>query len=177
MCWVLPAAQAMRTALFDKGWVDYAVDGVYCEEAKRAAGFFDTDGKTDGKREPDGGAPASQDQGRVLVPSGKSDAGGWDASVLVRRRGTLVLPVDVELTFVDGTTRLEHWDGEGDAKRFDFHGPVALRGAVVDPQGRVLIDRNLENNHGVASGHQSGAWRTLERAAYFAQLAIQAVSP
>jgi hypothetical protein len=153
------AARALRTALFDKGWVDYAVDGVSCEESKLAGGFFDIDGK------------------RQKVEPGKSQAGGWDASVLVRRRGTLVLPVEVELTFADGTRRRESWDGEGDAKRFDVHSPVALLGAVVDPDDRVLIDRNLENNHGVVAEQKGGLWRLLERLTYVGQLAIQAVSP
>jgi hypothetical protein len=167
------AARAMRAALFEKGWVDYAIDGVACEESRRAGGFFDTGGK----REKDGRSPASPEPGRIKVESGKSDAGGWDASVLVRRRGTLVLPVEVELTFADGTRRRETWDGEGDSKRFNVHGPVALRGAVVDPDGRVLIDRNLENNHGVVAGQKGTLWRLLEALAYVAQLAIQAVSP
>jgi hypothetical protein len=153
------AAGTLRTALFARGWVDYAVDGVYCEESRRAAGLFDREGKRD------------------KVETGKSDGGGYDATVLVRRRGTLVLPVDVELTFEDGTTRREHWDGAGDARQFDLHTPVALRGAVVDPDEHVLIDRNLENNHGVVRGSRRRPWRILEGALWAAQLAVQAVSP
>jgi hypothetical protein len=153
------AGEQLRTGLFAKGWVDYAVDGVYCEESKQPAGFFDTGGK------------------REKSEGGKSSEGGYDASVLVRRRGTLVFPVEVELTFADGTTRRERWSGEGDAKRFDFHTSVALRGAVIDPDVRVVVDRNLENNHGVATGEGRGAWGVLERALYAAELAIQAVSP
>jgi hypothetical protein len=153
------AAATLRAALFEKGWVDYAIDGVWNERAKSPAGVFDREGK------------------REKV--GAEDQPGWECSVLVRRRGTLVFPVDVDLVFADGTKRRERWDGEGESKRFVWRGPAALRGAVVDPDDRVTIDANLENNHGAARGGAAGggAPRTLERATYYLQLALQAVSP
>jgi hypothetical protein len=54
---------------------------------------------------------------------------------------------------------------------------VALRGAVVDPDERVLIDRNFENNHGAVAGSRRRPWRFLDAAFYLAQLVVQAVSP
>jgi len=152
-------ASTLRTALFDKGWVDYAVDGVGTQEAQRLAGVFDRDGK------------------REKVDPGASAEGGWDSFVLVRRRGTLSFPVDVELTFADGSTRREHWDGEGEWQRWAWHGASALRSAVVDPDDRVLVDMNLGNNVGAVSSAGRWAPRTFERATYWMQLALQAVSP
>jgi hypothetical protein len=152
------AAATLRTALFDKGWVDYAVESVSSERSKSAAGAFDTNGKRE-----------------TLVAH---DDAGWEGSVLVVRRGTLTFPVDVELVLADGSRRRERWDGEGSSKRIAWHGPVALRAAIVDPDDRVMIDRNLENNHASAEGSErAGAPRALERITYWAQLALQAVSP
>jgi peptidase M1-like protein len=153
------AAATLRAALFDKGWVDYVVDGVWSQEAKRTAGVFDRDGK------------------RTKVEPGASDEGGWDSSVLVRRRGTLSFPVDIELSFADGSTSREHWDGEGEWTRFAWHAPVALTAAVVDPDDRVLVDANLANNFGAPQGQSGWAPRTFERATYWMQLALQAVAP
>lgn len=153
------AAATLRTALFDRGWVDYLVDFAWSGEAKRTAGVFDREGK------------------RERIEPGSSDAGGFDNAVLVRRHGTLSFPVDVAMTMADGSTRVEHWDGEGESKRFSWHDSVALRGAVVDPDGRVLLDANLENNHAAAALGGGGAAATLERATYLLQLALQAVSP
>ena len=73
--------------------------------------------------------------------------------LLVRRRRTLSFPVEIELVMADGTRRLEHWDGEGDSKRFAWHDAVAVRSAVVDPHDRVLIDQNLANNRASSAGH------------------------
>ncbi|HEX8792748.1 MAG TPA: M1 family aminopeptidase, partial [Polyangiaceae bacterium] len=152
------AATTLRTALFDRGWVDYLVDYASSEESKRTAGMFDRSGK------------------RERIEPGASDAGGYDNAVLVRRHGTLSFPVDVVMTMADGSTRVEHWDGEGESKRFSWHDSVALRGAVVDPDDHVLVDANLENNHAAAQSG-GGAAATLERATYLMQLALQAVSP
>jgi hypothetical protein len=149
----------LRTALFGKGWVDYVVDSASSESAKRSAGLFDREGK------------------REKVEPGDSDGGGFDNSVLVRRRGTLSFPVDVVMTMSDGTARLERWDGEGESKRFSWHDALALRAAVVDPEDRVLVDANLENNRAEVDGGGGGAPRTFERVLYFMQLALQAVSP
>jgi peptidase M1-like protein len=152
-------ASTLRTAFFDKGWVDYVVDGVGTQEAQRPAGVFDRDGK------------------REKVDPGARAEGGWDSFVLVRRRGTLSFPVDVELTFADGSTRRERWDGEGEWQRWAWHGASALRSAVVDPDDRVLIDMNLGNNVGAVRGAGPWAPRTFERAIYWMQIALQAVSP
>ena len=152
-------AATLRTALFEKGWVDYVVDGVWANPATRAAGMFDRDGQ------------------REKVEHDDRAGKDWDNAVLVRRRGTLSFPVDVDLLLADGTTRHEHWDGEGESRRFAWHGPTAVRGAVVDPQDSVMVDMNLENNRGTAEGRGGSAGSTLERATYWMQLALQAVSP
>jgi hypothetical protein len=151
-----PAA-TLRAALFEKGWVDYLVEGVWSERAATPGGVFGNAGS----RETRAAAQGSD----------------WEGSVLVRRRGTLSFPVDIDLYLADGSTRREHWDGVEAWRRLTWHGPVALRGAVVDPDDRVLIDENVADNHGTAKGEGGGASRSLERAIYWAELALQAVSP
>ena len=98
-------------------------------------------------------------------------------SAIVRRRGTLSFPVDVDLVLDDGSRRRESWDGEGASKVFRWGGPGVLRAVVVDPDHRVTIDANLENNFGASGAGGAGAPRTLERGAYWMQLALQALSP
>jgi hypothetical protein len=132
-------AATLRAALFDKGWVDFAVDRVRSER----------------------------------LPNG----GDYESSALVRRRGPLVFPVEVELFFADGSRRREPWDGRGDWKLFELRGPVALSGVVVDPDDRVAIDANLENNHASTPDGGGRARSTLERLTYWMQLALQVLSP
>jgi hypothetical protein len=152
-----PVAENMRSAFFEKGWVDYVVEGAWSRRAKTPAGIFDQKG------------------GRATIVG--EEEGDWEGGVAVRRRGTLKFPVDVDLFFADGTTQRQHWDGQSDRKRIDWRGPVAIRGAVVDPDARVVIDANLANNHATVPGEAGGANRSLERVTYFTQLALEALSP
>jgi hypothetical protein len=153
------AASALHTALFDKGWVDYVITGLSSRKTVPPAGIFDRNGKRE-----------------TVAADGAGD--GYEGWVLVTRRGTLSFPVEIELTLDDGSVQRVHWDGEGDSTRIPYRGKVALRAAVVDPDHAVLLDDDLTNNHGtVSTGRARGALCTLERAAYWAELVLQAVAP
>jgi hypothetical protein len=41
----------------------------------------------------------------------------------------------------------------------------------------VLLDQNDENNRAATDDGGGGAWKTLERATYWMQLALQTVAP
>ena len=153
-----PAEDALRAALFDKGWVDYAVEAVSSRARTTAGGIFDKDGK------------------RETAAAQRS--GDYEGTVLVSRRGTLSFPVEIELTFEDGTTERKSWDGAGDHTRITVIGAKRLKAAVVDPDHAVLIDPNLANNFGSAAEYGgASATRTFERSLYWGQLLMQAVSP
>ncbi len=151
-------AATLRAALFDKDWVDFAVDQVRCHETMKPAGVFDSAGK------------------RETVVAVRSGSGGYENGALVRRRGPLVMPVDIALRMADGTTRVERWDGEGEVKELAWHDTTALVGVTVDPEGKVLIDQNPQNNAATVE-RGGGALFTLERATYFVQLLMQGFGP
>ena len=135
------AALALRTALFDKGWVDYVASDVTSTKA------------TDG-------------------------SGDYESWVILLRRGTLSFPVEVALTYADGSSETQRWDGLEEATRISVRAKSALVSAVVDPLHAVTIDPNLRNNVAtVAYASDGHAPRTFERALYWAQLLVQAVSP
>jgi hypothetical protein len=151
------ATQAMRTALFDKGWVDYLVETVDCVRADAPAGVFD---KTSGRE------TVARDLERE----------SWTCRALVRRRGSLELPVEVELGFADGHRERRTWDGHGTNVSLTSKGKSKMTFAIVDPETRVVIDENLGNNSTRTTGSSAG-YRTLERVSYFANLALWAVGP
>jgi hypothetical protein len=151
-------AQTLRTALFEKGWVDYTVTAIFSRKAASPAGLFDRNGKRE--------------------TAAAAAGGGFEGWVLVTRRGTLSFPVEVELTREDGSTERVRWDGGAESQRFAYTGKVGLRSAVVDPDHAVLLDENLTNNFAsVPATRVAGAPRTLERITYWAELALQALLP
>jgi hypothetical protein len=154
------AADALKTALFDKGWIDFAVTSINSHEARAAAGLFDRDGK------------------REKIPADKITAGKFEGWVLVSRRGTLSVPVDIELVAEDGTRTRFPWDGKGENIRLPYSGHSALRAALVDPDQKVLLDEKPENNFATAWGQSAaGAPRTLERATFWAEVLLGATAP
>ena len=70
------------------------------------------------------------------------------------------------------------WDATTDSIRIPYTGTSALRAAVIDPDERVLLDENSENDFATAPGHAGGgAPRTLERATYWSELVLGAIAP
>lgn len=154
-------SSTLRTALFDKGWVDFTVEQMSSHPARKPAGLFDVGGK--------------RETVPVDKPAGEQKYEGW---VLVARRGTLSFPVEIELVLEDGTKKRVPWDGHGESTRIPYSGSSRLVAAVVDPDERVLLDAQPANNHAtVAAGPIAGAPRTLERATYWAELLLEAVAP
>jgi hypothetical protein len=153
-------ANALRIALFDKGWIDFAVIAMSSHIARRPAGIFDVAGR------------------RETVPSSARGEGVHEGWVLVKRRGTLRMPVEIELVSEDGTRQRIPWDGEADSFRVPYAGSSPLRAALVDPDSRVVIDEDATNNFATAVGRaKGGAPRTLERVTYWAELLESALSP
>jgi hypothetical protein len=66
--------------------------------------------------------------------------------VVVRRYGEALFPVDVEVTFADGTRHRTAWDGEARWKQLTFDTPAPAVSAVVDPDQVLLLDVNRTNN-------------------------------
>ncbi|MDB4937303.1 MAG: Aminopeptidase [Labilithrix sp.] len=154
------AGEVLRDALFDKGWIDFKVEAISSHAVRVAAGIFDRDGK------------------RATTPPDRGSSGKYEGWVLVNRRGTLHLPVEVELISEDGARTRVPWDGSTDSIRIPYAGTSALRAAVVDPDQRVLLDEDPENDFATAAGHSGGgAPRTLERSTYWAELVLGAIAP
>jgi hypothetical protein len=154
------AAAMLRRALFDEGWVDYAVVEVTSHAVSAPRGIFDEDGK------------------RQTVAETPASVGEYEGWVLVERRGTLRFPVLVELRFADGSRQRIPWDAEASSVRLPYRGRVALVGAVVDPDHAVVLDDDLTNNHASAADVESvGANRVFERAAYWAELLAEELAP
>ena len=68
------------------------------------------------------------------------------------------------------------WDGEGDFARVPYRGTQPLKGAIVDPDHKVLVDRTFTNNFAMATGTGSTR-RVFERGLYASELLFSLVGP
>ncbi|MBZ5637699.1 MAG: M1 family metallopeptidase [Acidobacteriia bacterium] len=68
-----------------------------------------------------------------------------DSEVWIGRAGALALPVKVRVSFADGSSRDEAWDGDGTPKVFRFPG-LNVTSVEVDPERQVVLERYRLNN-------------------------------
>jgi hypothetical protein len=70
----------------------------------------------------------------------------YRTSVLVRRKGTFLFPVKLEVGFADGSKEQTTWDGQDRWARFFWDKPSRATYAQIDPDGAVPLDLNSFNN-------------------------------
>jgi hypothetical protein len=105
---------------------DYALDDLRSEPVT-ASGFFEKDGKREFKAD----NPAR---------------GTFRTTVVVRRLGEAVFPIDVQVTFRNGEKVREHWDGADRWKLFTYERGAEAVSAVADPDEILLLDVDRTNN-------------------------------
>ena len=95
---------------------------------------------------------------------------GWKNDVLVRRTGTFLLPIELELGYDDGTKEELLWT-RGEQLRSTWWKPLEgrapakakLTSAVIDPKNRYPLDMNLSNNRWYARNDEGTPLRWSER--------------
>jgi hypothetical protein len=75
-----------------------------------------------------------------------ADSGARDSTVVVRRLGTGVFPIDVRVSFGDGADVTERWDGQGEWRAFRYRRGARVTTVEVDPARVLLLDLNTTNN-------------------------------
>jgi hypothetical protein len=76
----------------------------------------------------------------------RSADSSFRTTVVVRRHGEGVFPVDVRVLFENGEEQRWRWDGKDRWKAFEIDKPVRAASAQVDPERVLLLDVNLTNN-------------------------------
>ena len=114
---------------------DYGIDQLTSRRGSRR-GFFGDD------------APAFSDG---------SDEEAFETTVVVRRHGDGVFPVDVLTEFEDGSARRETWDGTGRWTAFTYELDTRATRAFVDPERVLLLDTNVTNNSRTLTPHADRA--------------------
>ena len=67
-------------------------------------------------------------------------------TVVVRRYGEAIFPVEVVTTFADGSEAREQWDGVDRRAIYTYEGRGGALSAVVDPAHVLVLDVNRTNN-------------------------------
>ena len=74
------------------------------------------------------------------------DGTRYRTTLIVRRYGEAVFPVDVAISFADGQKVTEQWEGRDRWKLFTYERESRAVSAEVDPDRVLLLDVNFTNN-------------------------------
>ncbi len=94
----------------------------------------------------DAGKSVNFEPGRKPKTPPKKDGRPYESTVVVGRAGDLALPVDVLLRFENGASHRTTWDGTTKWLRLRTTYVSRLSQVVLDPDGRVVFDRDPFNN-------------------------------
>ena len=93
-------------------------------------------------------------------------------SITVRRVGGqsgLVIPTEILVTFQDGTSLLQPWDGSidvpapdnsGGTRTYSYPGRPAIQSALIDPERKIVVDLQWSNN-GMTAQADLWSWAAL----------------
>jgi hypothetical protein len=139
-------ARTLEQALFERGWIDLAIEHVETGRVAESGGIF----------------------GDPREPREAPHVEGHDhfrTDIMISRGGSLVFPVEVELGLADGNVERVRFEPNDPLGRLTYTGKSRVVSAVIDPERRVLLDADLTNN-AWSVDPSSLAPRVLERAAF-----------
>lgn len=99
------------------------------------------------------------------------------SSVFVQRMGTMVVPVEVLVTFKNGETELVKWDGKGRCKEFQFTKNSSVVSAQIDPENKIACDIDLINNSiSYENNSQNPIWKYAAKFLFWLENIFQTIS-
>ncbi len=100
----------------------------------------------------------------------------YHSEVILYRKGDMIFPLEIEIVFDNGDKITEQWDGSDRRKVFEYEGSRRVVSAHIDPQQKVLLDLDLNNNSLTLEPKTSPLLRYATRAVYWIQNILQTVS-
>jgi len=98
------------------------------------------------------------------------------SKVEIQRKGDWVFPVELLVTFDDGSTQTMHWSGEEGSKFFEFTGTLKIVSAQIDPQQKIALDIDQNNNSMTLQPEKTALWKYAAKAIFWIQNLMQTIS-
>lgn len=146
-----------ETSIYQAKVLDYAVINISNEILSAPQGIFGK--KSDEFTYRDGNGP-----------------GKLRSTITVQRRGDWVFPVELLVTFEDGSTQTLHWSGEEGMHFFRIEGNSKVVSAQVDPQYKLLLDVDINNNSLNLQPKTAPLWKYAAKAVFWIQNLLQSFS-
>jgi hypothetical protein len=117
----------------------------FFDEVHRSSNVFDYGVDVFRSQPAAGRGHFGESAGRVFS-SGGGAGDAYRTTLVVRRFGEGVFPVDIRVRFADGHETRWQWDGRDRRKVYEIEKPVRAVSAEVDPDRVLLLDVDYTNN-------------------------------
>jgi hypothetical protein len=93
----------------------------------------------------------------------------YESKIIVSRLGEFTFPEEVEFVFENGKKIRDQWDGKDRWKEFVFVDSSKVVTAVVDPDQKIWLDLNFNNNSFTTESYSAGIWKYTLRWLFWVQ--------
>jgi hypothetical protein len=97
----------------------------------------------------------------------------YNTDVIIHRKNDFVMPVDVAVTFDNGETVREQWDGKDRWIRYAYTKNAKVVSVEVDPDHKIAIERNNFNNSKLVEGDGKAARKLTNYWTFASQMLAQ----
>jgi hypothetical protein len=70
----------------------------------------------------------------------------FTSTITCERRSDWIIPTEILICFQDGTQQTIQWNGAETRRTIELHGRSPVIMAIIDPEKKLLLDINLNNN-------------------------------
>jgi len=103
------------------------------------------------------------------------DNGNRTIEVRVDRLGDMIIPVEIKFIFNNGEEIIKTWDGKEKVKYFEFDNGQPVRSVHIDPEQKIYMDIDLNNNSITVEPQRSALYKYGAKALYWVQNALHTV--
>jgi len=141
----------------------------FFKSAAETADYVDYEVSSADSRRREGDAGRLGETAKLTEPKEPGDTAPYDSVIVVRRRGGIVLPQVIELTFEGGRKERVNWDGADRWKRLTRTTKDRLERAEIDPGHRIWLDVNWTNNSRRTTADRRAATTWTARVLFWVQ--------
>ncbi|UCB53220.1 MAG: M1 family metallopeptidase [Candidatus Zixiibacteriota bacterium] len=96
----------------------------------------------------------------------------FSTTVVLRRLGEVILPVEVLIRLEDGEEIRQVWDGKERWTKIEINTASRIRAAMIDPEDRTALDINVNNNSLTARANDSVLMKLSAQSLFWLEILV-----
>ena len=111
-----------------------------------------------------------------VQPETNKEEAQFQSQVILERRGELILPQEILVTFENGKSKLEYWDGKSRSHEFRYTSDSPITSVEIDPNKKIWLDKDWINNSETVKANRVGIRKYWFKAMASAQSLMESLN-